>query len=86
LKFEKREILLIVGILCIMIGLMALPGMNLLYATLIAILLFFAMKVFVGRRKRQILREVGQGICAICGAKITENKCPTCDLDKQEKT
>ncbi|MFZ0183665.1 MAG: hypothetical protein WBV92_06365 [Nitrosotalea sp.] len=86
MKFEKREILLIVGILCIMIGLMALPGMNLLYATLIAILLFFAMKVFVGRRKRQILREVGQGICAICGAKITENKCPTCDSDKQEKT
>jgi hypothetical protein len=68
-----------------MIGLLALPGMNLIYAILIAILLYFAMKVFVGRRKRQIQREVGQGICAICGAKITENKCPKCDSDKQEK-
>jgi hypothetical protein len=65
-----------------MIGVMALPGMNLIYAVLIAILLYFAMKVFVGRRKRQIQREVGQGICAICGTKITENKCPKCDSDK----
>lgn len=69
-----------------MIGVMALPGMNLIYAILIAITLYFAMKVFVGRRKRQIQREVGQGICAVCGTKITENKCPNCDLDKQEKT
>jgi len=77
---------LIVGVLCIMIGLMALPGMTLLYAVLIAVLLYFAMKVFVGRKKRQIQREVGQGICAICGAKIVENKCPKCDSDPQEKT
>ena len=69
-----------------MIGVMALPGMNLIYAVLIAILLYFAMKVFVGRRKRQIQREVGEGICAICGAKIIENKSPKCDSDKQEKT
>ena len=44
------------------------------------------MKVFVGRRKRQIEREVGAGICVTCGAKIQENKCPNCDSDKQEKT
>ena len=69
-----------------MIGVMALPGMNLIYAALIAILLYFAIKVFVGRRKRQIQREIGQGICAVCGAKIAENKCPNCDSDKQEKT
>ena len=75
---------MIVGILCIMIGVMALPGMNLIYAILIAITLYFSMKVFVGRRKRKIQSEVGQGICAICGAKIIENKCPKCDLDKQE--
>ena len=69
-----------------MIGVMALPGMNLLYAILIAILLYFAIKVFVGRKKRQILRDVGLGICAICGTKIAEDKCPKCDSDKQEKT
>ena len=86
MKFEKREILLIEGILCIMIGLLALPGMNLIYAVIIAILLYFAMKVFVGRRKKQIQREVGEGICAICGTQIIENKCPKCDSEKQEKT
>ena len=69
-----------------MIGLMALPGMTLLYAILIAVLLYFAMKVFVGRKKRQIQREVGQGICAVCGAKIIENKCPKCDSNLQEKS
>ena len=55
------------------------------YALVIAILIYFVMKVFVGRRKKQIEREVGAGICAICGAKIQENKCPNCDSDKLEK-
>jgi len=83
LKFEKSEILLIVGTIFLMIGMMAILAP--IYALIIAILIYFAMKVFVGRRKRQIQREVGQGICAICGAKIIENKCPKCDSDKQEK-
>ncbi|MDE1768955.1 MAG: hypothetical protein KGI28_00190 [Thaumarchaeota archaeon] len=68
-----------------MIGVMALPHMNLVYAVIIAILVYFGMKVFVGRRKRQIEREVGEGLCVTCGAKIQENKCPNCDSDKQEK-
>lgn len=55
------------------------------YALVIAILIYFGMKVFVGRRKKQIEREVGAGICAICGAKILENKCPNCDSNKLEK-
>ena len=82
MKFEKREILLIVGVLCIMIGMMALPGMTLIYAVLIAVLIYFGLKVFVGRRKKQIQREVGTGICAICGSKISENMCPKCDSNK----
>jgi hypothetical protein len=77
MKFEKREILLIVGILFLMIGMMAfLPP---IYALVIAVLIYFGIRVFVGRRKRQIQREVGQGICAVCGAKILESKCPKCD-------
>lgn len=55
------------------------------YALVIAILIYFGMKVFVGRRKKQIEREVGAGICAVCGVKIEENKCPNCDSDKLEK-
>jgi len=83
LKFEKREILLIVGIFFLMIGMMAFLAP--VYALVIAILIYFGMRVFVGRRKRQIQREVGAGICAICGAKIIENKCPNCDSSRQEK-
>ena len=55
------------------------------YALVIAILIYFVMKVFVGRRKKQIEREVGAGICAICGAKIQETQCPNCASDKLEK-
>ena len=78
MKFEKREILLIVGILFLMIGMMAfLPPA---IALVIAVLIYFAIRVFVGRRKRQIQKEVGQGICAVCGAKVVEGKCPKCDM------
>lgn len=78
MKFEKREILLIVGILFLMIGLMALLAP--VYALAIAVVMYFAIRVFVGRRKRQIQREVGQGICAVCGSPISDGKCPKCDL------
>ncbi len=79
MKFEKRDILLIVGVLFIMIGVMALPNMNLTYALIIAILIYLSIKVFIGRRKRQIEREIGQGACVTCGTKIIDNKCPKCD-------
>ena len=75
---------MIVGIFFLMIGMMAFLAP--VYALAIAILLYFAMKVFVGRRKKQIEREVGAGICVTCGAKILDNKCPNCDSDKPEKT
>ncbi|MDE1725251.1 MAG: hypothetical protein KGH76_05080 [Thaumarchaeota archaeon] len=51
-----------------------------IYALVIAILVYFGIKVFVGRKKRQIQKEIGQGICAICGEKISDGKCPRCDL------
>ncbi len=60
-----------------MIGMMAiLPP---IYAVAIAILVYFGIRVFVGRRKKQLLQSLGQGVCAICGAKITDDKCPNCD-------
>jgi len=55
-----------------------------IYALIIAVLIYFGMKLFVGRRKKQIQREVGKGICVNCGAKILDDKCPTCD-SKPEK-
>ena len=78
MKFEKREILLIVGVLFLMIGMMSVLAP--IYALIIALLVYFGIKVFVGRKKRQIQKEIGQGICAICGEKISDGKCPKCDL------
>jgi phosphate/sulfate permease len=78
MKFEKREILLIVGVLFLMIGMMSVLAP--IYALVIAILVYFGIKVFVGRKKRQIQKEIGQGICAVCGGKISDGKCPRCDL------
>jgi len=60
-----------------MIGMMAvLPP---IYAAVIAILVYFAMRVFVGRRRKQMKIAVGEGICATCGEKIVEDKCQNCD-------
>ncbi len=77
MKFEKRELLLIVGVLLVMIGTMSVLAPA--YALVIAVLIYFGIRVFVGRRKRQIQREIGQGICATCGAKIMDGKCLKCD-------
>jgi Na+/H+ antiporter NhaC len=79
LQFEKREIILIVGILFLMIGMMALPNIQPIYAVTIAIVIYFGVRVFVGRRKKQIQKSVGEGVCAVCGQRIIKNKCPNCD-------
>ena len=75
--FEKREIILIVGILFFMIGLI--PFMAPIYAIIISILIYFGIKVFVGRRKKLIEQKIGEGLCAVCGEKIIDKKCPSCD-------
>ena len=58
-----------------MIGMMAVLAP--IYAAVIAILIYFAMRVFVGRRRKQMKITVGEGICATCGEKIVEDKCRT---------
>ncbi len=60
-----------------MIGMMAVLAP--IYAAIIAILVYFAIRVFVGRKKRQMETEIGKGICATCGEKIIQDKCPNCD-------
>jgi hypothetical protein len=60
-----------------MIGLM--PFMAPIYAVIIAILVYFGVKVFVGRRKKIMLEKLGGGICINCGEKIINKKCPNCD-------
>ena len=77
MAFEKRDILLIIGILFLMIGMI--PFIAPIYAVIIAIAIYFGVRVFVGRRKRQIQKSVGEGVCAVCGQRIIKNKCPNCD-------
>ena len=60
-----------------MVGLM--PFMAPIYAVLIVIAMYFGIKVYVGRRKKLIEKDVGEGICVDCGSKILNKKCPHCD-------
>ena len=81
MKFDKRDILLIVGLLLFMIGLI--PFMAPVYAAVVVILLYFGIKVYVANRRRTIQKDVGEGICMDCGSRIIDKKCPNCD-DSQE--
>ena len=75
--FEKRDIILIAGVSLFMVGLF--PFMAEIYAIIIAIAIYFGIKIFVGRRKKLLAQEMGDGYCVECGEKIIEKKCPSCD-------
>ncbi len=77
MPFEKREILLILGVIFLMIGMMAILAP--IYAAIIAVLIYFAIRMFVIRKKKRMEKEIGKGICVVCGEKIIDNKCPNCD-------
>ena len=81
LKFEKRDIVLIVGLLLFMVGLI--PFMAPAYAAIIVIMMYFGIKVFVAKRTQSIQKDVGEGICMECGSKILDKKCPNCDYSKE---
>jgi len=76
-NFEKRDIILIVGVLLFMIGLI--PFMAPIYAVLIAIAIYFGIKFYVGHSQKSIKGIIGEGLCADCGSKINDKKCPNCD-------
>jgi hypothetical protein len=84
MAFEKRDIILILGILFLMIGMM--PFIAPIYAVTIAIVIYFGVRVFIGRRKKQIQESVGGGVCAVCGQRIIKNKCPNCDMPEESRT
>ena len=81
MKFEKRDTLLISGLILFMIGLI--PFMSPAYAAIIVILMYFGIKIYVGKRTRSILRDTGDGICMECGSKVVEKKCPNCDNSQE---
>tara|TARA_B110000014_G_scaffold235605_1_gene200265 strand:- start:412 stop:711 length:300 start_codon:yes stop_codon:yes gene_type:complete len=78
LGFERRGILLIVGILFLLIGLIG-AGLPPIYAIIISTAIYVGIKIFVGRRKKMIAESVGEGLCLKCGEKVVDKKCPNCD-------
>ena len=82
MSFEKRDIILIAGILFFMIGLLGV-GLNLVESVGISIAIYFGIKIFVGRRKKFLDQKIGEGFCAECGEKIIAKKCPNCDMPKK---
>ena len=79
LGLDRRDILLIVGLVLFMIGLT--PFMAPIYAALIVIAMYFGIKSYVGYRRRTIGRDVGEGVCMECGSKVSGGKCPSCDAE-----
>ena len=49
------------------------------YAAIIVIIMYFGIKVYVGKRTQSIQRDVGEGICMECGSSVIDKKCPICD-------
>jgi ABC-type phosphate/phosphonate transport system permease subunit len=77
LKFERRDIILIAGLILVMLGLS--PFAGLVYSAIITIGLFFGIKLFVAKKNQSIQQDVGEGICMECGSKIIDKKCSNCD-------
>ncbi len=67
-----------------MIGL--LPFLAPIYSVMIAVAAYFGIRIFVKKRKQQIQKAMGEGICAICGARIVQNRCPNCDDTQTAQT
>ena len=78
MKFERRDIMLIAGLVLFMFGLI--PFMAPIYAAIIVIILYFGLKIYAGKKKQRIQKEIGDGICMECGSKIFGKKCPNCDV------
>jgi len=81
LNFERRDIILISGIFLVVLGIT--QYIRLEYSALIGISLYFGIKVYVGRKRKMIENDVGEGVCMECGFKIIDKKCPNCDLESK---
>lgn len=61
-----------------MIGLLW-AGLPLIYSVIIAVGIYVGIKVYAGRRQAAITKDMPEGICVECGAKIAGGACPNCD-------
>lgn len=78
LDFQRRDLVLVAASVLFMIGLS--PSIGVVPALIVAFVIYFGIKVFVGRQRRRILADTGTGLCADCGAKLDGTRCPTCNF------
>jgi hypothetical protein len=64
-----------------MIGLI--PFMAPVYAVIIVILMYFGIKLYVGKKRQAIHADIGEGICMECGSKIINKMCSHCGCSKE---
>ena len=81
LKLDKRDLILIVGLLLFMVGLIPFTGLAL--AMVIVIFMFFGIKLYVKTKKQSIENDIGDGICMECGSRVYDRKCPKCDFSQE---
>jgi len=77
LAYQKRELLLVAGVLFLTIGLLG-AGLPLIYSVIISVAVYVGIKFYVNKRRQSITNDVGQGICMDCGGRIADGKCPNC--------
>ena len=77
MNFERRDIILIIGLILVMLALIQYLGPA--YSAIIVIGLYFGIKIYVGKKRQLIQRDIGEGICMDCGSKIINKKCTNCD-------
>lgn len=77
MAFQKRELLLVIGVLFITIGLLG-AGLPLIYSVIISVAIYAGIKLYVEKFKKSLKKDVGQGICMECGSKIVDGVCTSC--------
>ena len=81
MKFERRDIILIAGLILVMLGLIQYLGPA--YSAIIVIGLYFGIKIYVVKKRQLIEHDVGEGICMECGSKIIHKRCSNCDSNQE---
>lgn len=82
MRFERRDLILVAGVVLLIVGLS--PFVALIYAIIVAVAVFFGIKWYTNKRQTDILRDVGMGICAQCGSIVTPDGCPQCDKPDED--
>ena len=81
MNFERRDIVLIVGIFLVVLGITQYVPFH--YSALIGVGFYFVIKMYVVQRRKSIENSIGGGICMDCSSKIVQAKCSKCDYPQE---